>query len=63
MKRGRRRVNKRRLLKLAESSSSNAEDEASAIAIQQMNVAVPAKSAPKSSRPKEKGITIREQSP
>ena len=55
MKRGRRRVNKRKLLKLAESSSSSAEDEALAIAIQPMNVAAPAKSAPKSSRPKRKG--------
>ena len=59
-----RRVSKRRLLKLAEeSSSSSAEDDASAIAEQLMNVAAPAKSTPRPSRPRERGTTIREQPP
>ena len=58
-------MSKRRLLKLVEetSSSSSAEDETSAIAAKLMKAAALEKPAHKPSRPRERGIMIREQVP
>ena len=62
-----RRVNKRRLLKLAkETFSSNTEDETSVITAEPMNIASPIKAANKPTRalrPRERGIEIREPIP
>ena len=58
-----RRVSKKRLLKLAEESSSSTEDDASADATQPMNAAAPTKPALRLSRLRERGITIKEQPP
>ena len=58
-------MSERGLLKLVEeiSSSSTAEDEISVIAIKPMRAAAPAKPAHRPSRPRKKGIMIREQVP
>ena len=58
-------MSKRRLLKLAEetSSFSSAEDETSTIAAKPMSAAAQAKPAHRPSRPIEKGIMIRDQVP
>ena len=55
-------MSKRRLLKLAKetSSSSSVEDETSAIIAKLMRAATPAKPTHKPSRPRERGIMIRE---
>ena len=58
-----RRFDKRRLLKLGKESSSSSEDDASAIAAPPMSAAALAESTPRSSKPRETGIVIREQPP